>query len=121
MTTTSRIHFLAAIVFAVVAIGCDPATPFDGERPVIVGTITSRDPMDEIPAIMWVWEDGATSDDCYPHRAPFTLGPDVMVFRNGSRKEISELKVGRRVSVFAPYVVTKGCYAVEPAQGVFLE
>ena len=120
MTATSRLRFAVTIVFAVAAIGCDPATPFDGERPVIVGTITSRDPFGGSPG-MWVWEDGATSNDCYPHRAPFTLGPDVKVFQNGSPRDTSELKVGRRVSVFAPYLVTKGCTGVTPAQGVFLK
>ena len=120
MTTTSRVHFSGTLLFALVAIGCDPATPFDGETPIIVGTITSRDPINGTPA-MFVVKDGATSNDCYPKRAPFTLGPDVMVFQNGSPKDTSELKVGRRVSVFAPYLVTKGCSGVTPAQGVFLQ
>ena len=119
MRTTSRAIFVATILLAVAEIGCDKATPFEGQTPIIVGTITSRDPINGSPA-MFVVEDGATSNDCYPHRAPFTLGTDVMVFQNGSPKDTSELKVGRRVSVFAPYAVIKPCMPVTPAEGIFL-
>jgi hypothetical protein len=96
------------------------ATPFDEQTPIIVGTITSRDPISGSPGMLVV-EDGATSNDCYPHRAFFILGTDVLVFQNGSSKGISDLKVGRRVSVFAPYATIKPCMPVTSAQGVFLE
>ena len=116
---TTRLRFVATILLAVAGIGCDKATPFDGDTPVIVGTITSRAPINGSPA-MFVVEDGATSNDCYPHRAWFTLGPDVMVFQNGSPKDTSDLKVGRRVSVFAPIPGIKPCLPGAPARGVFL-
>jgi hypothetical protein len=121
---------VVGLFFGVIASACgialacnDPlggATPFDGETPVIVGTITSRDPINGTPA-MFVVEDGATSNDCYPHRAPFTLGSDVKVFQNGSPKDMSDLKVGRRVAVFAPVPTIKPCLPSAPARGVFLE
>ena len=111
---------VATILLAVATIGCDPSTPFDGETPIIIGTILSRDSINGTTG-MFVVKDGATSNDCYPDRAPFTLGHDVMVFQNGSPKDTSELKVGRRVSVFAPYATIKPCLPVTPAQGVFLQ
>jgi len=117
MRIVSRLCFLATITLALA--GCDGGTPFDGETPLIVGTITSRAPDNGIPAMLVV-EDGATSSDCYPHRGLFTLGPDVTVFHDGARKDTSELTVGRRVSVFGPIPVISPCLPRSAAQGVLV-
>lgn len=121
MKTIRRLRFVATILFAMAAIGCGEATAFDGEKPVIVGTITLRGPIINGTSTMFVVEDGATSNDCYPHRAPFTVGPDVIVFRNGSPADTSELIVGRRVTVFAPRPTIKPCLPSAPARSVFLQ
>ena len=115
-----RLQVLAAILLTLAAHGCGSSTPFDGQTPVITGAITSRAPLEGMPAMLVV-ADGASNGDCYPRIALFELGPDVMVFHKGSQRDTSELAVGVRVSVFAPTPVVKPCLPISNAEGVFIE
>jgi len=129
MHETSRIRPVVTVLFAVGALACrDVAppivggpTPFDGMTPLVEGTIRSRAPVDGAPGML-VYEDGATENDCFPHRALFAFGPDVMVFNNGVPKYIPDLKTGQRVSVFGVMLSNaKICIPPARAHGILIE
>jgi len=121
---TSRPRLVLTILLSISVLVCSApfdATMFDGQTPIIVGTITPSPIFNGIPVMLYVVEDGATDNDCYPQRAFFNLDAGTMVYQNGSRKETSDLKIGRRVSVFAERAVIKPCMPVTTALGVMLQ
>jgi hypothetical protein len=121
---TSRPRLVLTILLSISVLACSApfdATMFDGQTPIIVGTITPSPIINGSPVtFLYVVADGATDNDCYPQRAYFNLDAGTMVYQNGSRKETSDLKIGRRVSVFADRAVIKPCMPVTTAHGVML-
>jgi hypothetical protein len=122
MHKSSRPHLAAIILFAISVLACK--TPFDGMTPIITGTIRSHFSVNGTPGI-FVYEDGATENDCFPQRAAFTFGPDVTVLRDGAYQDISLLdisllKTGQRVSVFGGWPLIKPCVPTVRATGIII-
>jgi len=102
---------LVATLLATVLLACSDSssgpTPFDGQTPLLSGTIRSL-----TPGMAFVADSGCGAN--------VTYDSGTIVYRDGDRATWQDLRAGQRVSVFGFWGGTKPCPPPATATGIVI-